>query len=213
MADTTDLFRSNPGRFGLCSEVWDGKRFRRATVGEIEKCCLDTCVSQASSCLNEAKTLYGPENDQGDYNKYIDATNNCARIIQACENTCALSSPSVWRGDSPIIDCIEKNGCGKYPHYNEECIKNKKNKLIRCCNKNCWPSREMSCTAHCTMKYGDFIGKSTDPLIKIYDNSKNLTADMYKNDPDNTSDNSWVYYVITLGVVVMIVAVFLFLRR
>jgi hypothetical protein len=164
-------------------------------------------------CIEEAKRLFGPHAEGSDYKNYIEATNNCARIIKACENTCALSAPNVWRGNSPIFKCFEDKGCGKYPHYNAECIEKNKDELIRCCNRDCWPTKDMSCTKHCNRKYDDFVGKSKDPLIKIYDDSKNLSPGMFTKGVGGISDNSWVYYLIAIGVVAVIVVIVLIIKR
>lgn len=137
------------GRFDSCTT-------KNSTKVDIMKCCLESCRPLAESCMKSC------DNDIGCMNK-------CARIILSCENTCALSDPNIWRGNSKLVECIEEKGCGKYPDYNAECIKKNEYELMKCCKQNCIPTREMDCNTHCTMKYGDYIGESKDPLLRIYD--------------------------------------------
>ena len=185
-------------RFSLCKGYYVGNKFHPNTETETMTCCLNTCKDIVQTCLNSCLVNYGPEGKTPNFKIYTKCKNNCARMIMSCENTCALSSPGIWRGNSPILDCITSKGCGKYPNYDKDCIKNNKDELIRCCNHNCLPSKEMSCTNHCKVKYDDLVGESVDPLLVLYDKSPDITSSLYKGKKlVSMGDNSWKWYLVT----------------
>ena len=136
---------SSAGKFGLCRGVWDEeqKRFLPATETDTMWCCLNVCKTSADTCLQACMKNYGPDTENGNFKDYSDCRNNCGLIILSCENNCALSGPDIWRGNSPIIDCVKDKGCGSYPNYDTDCIKKNKDDLIRCCRKGCIPSSQI----------------------------------------------------------------------
>lgn len=207
-------YQVHSGKFGLCSAVWDeeSRTLRAATESDVMKCCLQTAKPWTEMCLDRCEKLFGPQTNNT-FQDYINCRYNCGRMILATENACALSNPKIWRGNSPIIPCVSQYGCGKYPNYDKECIKRNKDGLIRCCNKTCWPSSTMSCTQHCTLKYFDLAGETKDPLIAAFDQSKEIETSAFDQNLPGTGDNSWVWYLISLGVAIVFVGVFIAFRR
>ena len=193
------------GKFGLCSNVWstngDTKSLIPATESDIMKCCLQTAAPWTEMCLERCKKMHGPDSSEGTYQDYINCRYNCGRMVLATENACALSNPGVWRGNSPIIPCITKFGCGTYPNYDKECIRKNKDGLVSCCNSGCWPTSTMSCTQHCSLKYYDIVGETKDPLIKKFDDSVPYEETIYNTSKKN---NSWIWYLVALGISVII---------
>jgi len=207
---------SSAGKFGLCRGVWDEeqKRFLPATETDTMWCCLNVCKTSADACLQACMKNYGPDTENGNFKDYSDCRNNCGLIILSCENNCALSGPDIWRGNSPIIDCVKDKGCGSYPNYDTDCIKKNKDDLIRCCRKGCIPSSQMSCTDHCNRKYDDFAGTTKDPLLMVYNKYNTITPSMYKKGVSSGDDDSWKYYLIVVAVVLVIVfTTILIIRR
>ena len=208
-------FQLNAGRFGLCSTVLNKETGKFEPADETQKmwCCLNTAASSAKMCMDECTQNFGPDTKADNFDNYVECTNNCARIIKSVENICAMSTPDIWRGRSPIVDCIKRHGCGEYPHYNRECIRAQKRELIKCCNQDCMPTSEMSCVDHCNRKYDDFVGKSKDPLIQIFNRSRQVTTQMYPEYKPSKKENSWIGYLIGVAIVVAIVGVALILNR
>ena len=184
---------TDSGRFGLCSTVWDSEnsRFKSSNETEREWCCLNSCKSSTKACL-EACEQKNSTKDR------LECKNVCARNIILCEDMCALSTPDLWRGDSPLIKCIEDNGFGTYPNYDIQKIKENEQMLVSCCNEGCIPTSKIACVKHCSRKYDDLVGKSKDPLIALYDNNKILEDKHIVR-----SDNSLKYYLVTVGIILI----------
>jgi len=201
------------GRFGLCSAVWDPNKnqFREATEPEVMWCCLESAKKTAKTCLDECNRLYGPK--KGNFKDYTDCRSQCARIILSSENTCALSFPEIWRGNSPLLGCITDFGCGKYPNYDQECIRKNKDGLIRCCNKDCVPTSTLSCNDHCRLKYYDLAGETKDPLLQIFnDHPKYISSDFSTH--ESLGNKAWIWYLVGVGVsIILIVALVLILKK
>lgn len=187
------------GRYGLCSTVLDNGKYRQANETEVIQCCLETSKDTAKQCLDECKNL-------SEYD-YANCRTNCARIILAAENTCALSNPKIWRGNSPIIDCVTNFGCGTYPDYDVDCIRKNKDALIRCCNKDCIPSSTVSCTDHCTMKYYDMAEETKDPLLQIYNQFPEIKA----SKPPKENNSSIVWYILGVDIALIIGVIILYI--
>lgn len=199
-------FQTQGGRFSLCSIVWDSEngRFKNSNETEKEFCCLSSCKSSTQACLDTCKNIKGTQK------QYVDCGNGCARNIILCQDLCAQSTPGLWRGDSPLIKCVEQNGFGKYPNYDIDAIKDNKELLVDCCHADCIPTSEVACIDHCKNKYADLIGESKDPLLQVYNDFK---AEGSPVDALPAGDNSWIYYLITVGVVGVLIIIFLVIMK
>jgi hypothetical protein len=122
---------------------------------------------------------------------------------------CAQSTPDLWRGNSPLIKCIEESGFGKYPNYDIEAIRDNKDDLIKCCHSDCIPTSEVACLNHCKGKYADMVGESKDPLLNLY-NEYSTVSPVYI---PPIHDNSWVWYLVTVGIVGVVVVMFFLAKR
>lgn len=170
-------FQSRSGMFGLCTGVLDQKsgKFHKATEDETMACCLTSCRPEIRQCLDTCMDMYGPQGQTPDSELYIYCRNNCARILLACKNSCGLIDPK-WGNESPVVQCIEDKGCGEFPIFDRKCIENNGDYIKSCCESRCVPSSTMNCKTHCDLKYLDFIGKSEEPLVHMYDNDPRFTS-------------------------------------
>lgn len=203
------VFQSNPGRYGLCSAIWnpEKRQFRQANNTEIKKCCLETSKKIAKKCMEDCNQSYGPKEEKGNYKDYIKCRKECARMILSAENICSLSQPKLHRGDSPILGCMSSIGCGKYPHYDQTCIRDNKNSIINCCNRNCIPTSTVSCTDHCNMKYYDLAGESKNPLLNIYDEFPESSLIDFNINDSIKGDKSWIWYLSGVGIAIIVVII------
>jgi len=142
-------FQLLPGAFGLCSAVWEGNRYRKATNVELVKCCLKACLPIVKSCRQTCSTIEGRKHDR--------CHETCEDIIAACRDNCRLSGSSkgIWGPDNPIYIGLKEHGCGdSYEEpINKECVMDNKDSIMRLCRRNCVPTRMVDCDEQCRFSY------------------------------------------------------------
>lgn len=104
-----------------CQNTWDenAQSFRKNSPSEVISCCIDSCKGMINKCHQECQRFRSP----GCHEK-------CNNIITNCMNTCT-ELPSVEF--DTVRDCIEKNGCGRFPDVKYGCVSSKKDLVTQCC--------------------------------------------------------------------------------
>lgn len=124
-----------------CKGKWnpDSKTFSPTNSLDVLKCCLDSCDNRIDFCFKQCDTI---SDNKRCYRL-------CNELIDDCKNGCT-ENKSV--GTSTIRSCAKKYGCDTV-----DCIKSKRDEIIRCCNTECSESEDC---AYCN----DFF----DHVVSLY---------------------------------------------
>ena len=186
------------GMFGVCAYTWDVERggSRRATATEKLECCAEACKPKVSLCLSHCLKHHGPHGETPNAARYTECTDGCARILLSCKSTCELVDPK-WGTNTRLVDCIGAAECGSYPQFDNDCMKRNEEAIKTCCMRNCAPSSTTRCLDYCQHGFDDFVGRSENPLIRMYDNDIAFHLGGFPA-PKKPPSRVWMVYVSAL---------------
>jgi hypothetical protein len=101
---------------------------------------------------------------------------NCLVMNKYCRDNCYLYPESF----NTMNNCARDNTCGRYPNFNQKCIKDKRDTLINCCKRYC-NTNLTNCDKDCEGFYNLLLnGKKQDVISSTNDNT-----------PENKVENNY----------------------
>ena len=161
-------FYNNTGMFTSCKKYYDKDtdKMKDATTTEVFKCCLEKCKPPVEYCKKFCLTK-----TKEHVNPISTCLNKCLIHEKFCTENCKLSSEYTLPMKNLYKKCLQ-NIC-KNNDY-KECIKNNKDKIMKCCINNCTPEKNLNCGKFCNY-FQDFFQKENSELAKeinILENEK-----------------------------------------
>ena len=184
----------------FCWGSWDdeNKKFLDTNSIDIMQCCMDSCKGQVSFCFDTCRKTYGPIGKNPNYSENGNCNQKCSEIISDCESGCAEVNSE---GLKIISKCAKDSGCGNYPIFSPNCLRDKKDSIIECCKKSCITNQSTDCDHDfCDDFYNHLYTGVQSPLERIK-NAYNLNREVFVNEKHNNPVYTFYIIFVILAIV------------
>ena len=107
-------------RSPFCWGKWDEKekKFLNTNSADVINCCINFCKNPIEDCYKLCSKKYSQ-----DYDQHYRCNKQCLNLVNICGSGCMEIEPD---GLKIASKCAKEKGCGSYPVFSQECLKNKK---------------------------------------------------------------------------------------
>lgn len=166
-----------------CQGTWDGTRYRDSTQLESLKCCTNPCKENRVNCVSHCKNSKT-------------CTDKCMELYSNCIDNCLEYTDT--KNISYINSCATSLGCGNYPLFDKECVKNKQDGIIACCRDKC------------TINDLDKCDDCTDYYKYLFSENNIMIKNEALNDKVSSKKDFRISIYITLGFLIFLLIIYMF---
>lgn len=117
---------------------------------------------------------------------------NCLTMNKYCRDNCYLYPQSFIT----MNNCARDNTCGRYPNFNQKCIRDNRDVLIKCCKRYC-DTNLTNCDKDCEGFYNLLLNGKKQEVIKSTNNTQEKKV-------ENNYNIIFLFCIIFLTILILI---------